>query len=78
MEAEALTTYTSALADEPEAIDPEVAGSVVSETALADSAPTGSESSPAPVGSDNSSDNTSDKTFASFGIVEPICAALAA
>jgi superfamily II DNA/RNA helicase len=78
MEAEALTTYTSALADEPEAIDPEVAGSVVSETVRADSTPTGSESSPAPVGSDKTSDNTSDKTFASFGIVEPICAALAA
>ncbi|HEX3492081.1 MAG TPA: DEAD/DEAH box helicase [Streptosporangiaceae bacterium] len=75
MEAEALTTYTSALADEPEAIDPEVAGSGVSETALADSPPTGSEISPAPVGSDKT---TSDKTFESFGIAEPICAALAA
>jgi superfamily II DNA/RNA helicase len=70
MEAEALTTYTSALADEPEAIDPEVNGPVVSEAAVADT-PTGPDITQDPAGSN-------DKTFASFGIAEPICAALEA
>jgi superfamily II DNA/RNA helicase len=71
MEAEALTTYTSALADEPEAIDPEVTGPVVSETAVADTQPSGPDVTQDPAGSN-------ERTFASFGIAEPICAALEA
>ena len=57
MEAEALTTYTSALADEPEAIDPEVTGPVVSEAAVADAPSTGPDLTQDPAGSN-------DKTFA--------------
>ncbi len=72
MEAEALTTYTSARADEPEALDPEVTGPVVSETAMADPQAIG------PVISEASAGSNDNKTFASFGIAEPICAALEA
>src|SRR5882724_6548260 len=64
MEAEALTTYTSALQDEPEAIEPAVAGPVISGPDTIDA-----ELSPLPA---------VEQTFASFGIAEPICAALEA
>jgi superfamily II DNA/RNA helicase len=81
MEAEALTTYTSALADEPEAIDPEVTGpaaseAAVTEAAVADEPSIGPEITEAPADSNDKTSN--DKTFASFGIAEPICAALEA
>ncbi len=71
MEAEALTTYTSTRADGPESLDPEAAVPVVSETVVADSQPIGPEISEVPA-------DANDKTFASFGIAEPICAALEA
>jgi len=64
MEAEALTTYTSALQDDPEAIEPAVVGPVIS----------GPEDIPAEL----SPPPAAEQTFASFGIAEPICAALAA
>ena len=76
MEAEALTTYTSALADEPEAIDPEVTGPAASEAAVTEAAVADAPSI-GPVITEAPAD-TNDKTFASFGIAEPICAALEA
>src|SRR6185437_3195171 len=69
MEAEALTTYTSALQDEPEAIEPEVVGPVITGPEDIDTELSDAELSPLPPG---------EQTFASFGIAEPICAALAA
>src|SRR5262249_53178729 len=71
MEAEALTTYTSAVQDEPEAIEPKVTGPVIngSKAGKPDIQQPLPDAEQAPVG---------EKSFASFGIAEPICAALAA
>ena len=64
MEAEALTTYTAAIQDEPEAIEPAVTGLPASTQLQADPDP----ELPA----------SAEKTFRDFGIAEPICAALEA
>jgi superfamily II DNA/RNA helicase len=70
MEAEALTTYTAATQDEPEAIEPKV-------TDLAASAPlTADPEDDLPASAD--AGPGTEKTFRDFGIAEPICAALEA
>jgi superfamily II DNA/RNA helicase len=75
MEAEALTTYTSALDGEPEALDPEVTGPALSGPVTSDP-----DESQAPAGLPPVSDElaVSQPTFEGLGIAEPICAALAA
>jgi len=90
MEAEALTTYTAARQDEPEAIQPEVTGLPAStpldteepaEAAEAETGPgPGAELEPAAAAelSVTPSQVVVEKTFREFGIAEPICAALEA
>ena len=86
MEAEALTTYTSALADEPEAIDPDVGDAVAGDAVVGDAVSdavmvtdtAGIDTQTAGPGISELPADSNDKTFESFGIAEPIWAALEA
>jgi superfamily II DNA/RNA helicase len=68
MEAEALTTYTAAMQDEPEALEPPASGLPASSDARSSSSAEPGTELPAGSG----------KTFRDFGIAEPVCAALEA
>jgi superfamily II DNA/RNA helicase len=68
MEAEALTTYTAARQDEPEALEPPASDLPASSDAPSSSSAEPGTELPAGTG----------KTFRDFGIAEPVCAALEA
>jgi superfamily II DNA/RNA helicase len=76
MEAEALTTYTSAVQDDPEASDPEVSGLEVTELEVTELEV--DELAVADVIEVGAPETVVEKTFRELGIAEPICAALEA